>query len=350
MAARRHLSPVVHRLVAPDRLHRPVIERLTPAQIAELKRVATAPESFDEPVRAELAVQALARGAKAVAVLGALVRDGKVKDTVRVTAARELGLLGTPATEKALRRAVGDENPRVQQAVFRALGTHAGPSTLRILTDAPEPQDASARRQLAFARTLIAHRHGLDTAHLRPVESGLRRPEQVGHQSEVNISLQRAAATAKDRKLLLGSTYGIELAARDAEVVCGRTWTVFLNRETDYTGMAERVHERPWILGLMAHWHRGRSFAIVKHVILTTPQNGRVLVDIVRSDGERIYTGSAESEGSAVIMTLTDVDRPATVPTFILVRISRRGIDVERAAVSSKRVGVRPSVALLPTD
>jgi hypothetical protein len=340
------LPTAVHRLVALDQYHRPVIRRLTPTQVEALTRVARTPHTFDEPVSAQLAVRALARGAKATSELARIARDEKASVTARVTAARELGLLATPDAEKALRRSVHDPHPRVQQAVFWALGAQGGPSTLRLLTETPEPRDTAARRQLLFARTLIAHRHGLDTAHLPPIESEMRRPEQVGDQAKPTISLQAAAATAKDRKRLSGSTYGIALAQRALAVVCGKTWTVFFNRETDHARMAERLDERPWVLGLVAGWHGGRKLAIVKHLILTTPHASGINVDIVRRDGERIYTGNASVDGNVATLTIADFDRPATMPTFISIRVSSRGLTVERAAVSSKRVGVRPTTAI----
>jgi hypothetical protein len=143
--------------------------------------------------------------------------------------------------------------------------------------------------------------------------------------------------------------YGIKLANRAAKLVCGRTeWTVFFNRDFEPSQMATRLRERPWVLGLMAGWHGERQMAIIKHVILTTPDGNGARVDIVRRDGERIYTGRMTTDGAKAQFTITDVDRPATAPTYVSGHVTARGLALESVAVSGRRVAVRQTVAVMP--
>jgi hypothetical protein len=351
------LTPAVHRLVALDLHHRPAIGRLTAAQVGMLTQVARTPQAFEERVSAPRAIEALARGAKAgaaIPVLARIVGEQSASIPARIAAARELGLLAKPDAERALLRRAGVEHPRVQQAVLRALGAIGSPAALRPLARLPESADAATRRQLAFARALIAHRHGLKGARLPPVEGEPRRPEQVGNRTTLTCTLATAAATAKDRERLAGSVYGIDLAGRAAKLVCGRTeWSVFFNRDVEPSQMAKRLRKRPWVLGLMAGWQGERQMAIVKHVILTTPDGNGARVDIVRRDGERIYTGRMTTDpitadSVKVRFTITDVDRPATAPTYVDGHVTARGIELEHVAVSARRVGVRPTVAMIP--
>ncbi len=346
------LTAAVYRLVALDLHHPPSIGRLTAAQIGLLTQVARTPEAFKERVTAPLAIKALARGAKSdagIPVLARIVGEQSASIPARITAARELGLLAKPDAERALLRHAGVEHPRVQQAVFRALGAIGSPAAFRSLARLPEPADAATRRQLAYARVLIAYRHGLKGASLAPIEGKLRRPEQVGDRTTLTSTLATTAATAKDRQRLAGSVYGIDLAPRAAKLVCGRTeWTVFFNRDVEPSRLALRLRERAWVLGLMAGWHGERQMAIVKHVILTTPDGSGARVDIVRRDGERIYTGRATTDDAKVRFTIIDVDRPATAPTYVDGHVTARGIELEQVVVSARRVGVRPTVAMIP--
>src|SRR5262245_20675822 len=68
------LTAAVHRLVALDLHHRPSIVRLTAAQVSVLTQVARTPQAFEERVSAPLAIEALARGAKAAAAIPVLAR------------------------------------------------------------------------------------------------------------------------------------------------------------------------------------------------------------------------------------------------------------------------------------
>jgi HEAT repeats len=323
------LTAAVHRLVALDRHHRPSIGRLTAAQVRTLAQVARRPQAFEERVSAPRAIEALARGAKvdaAIRVLARIVGEQGASIPTRITAARELGFVANAGAERALLRRADVEHPRVQQAVLRALGAIGSPAALRALARLREPADPAVRRQLVFARALIAHRHGLEGVSLPPIDGETRRPEQVGDRTTLTSTMANAAATAKNRERLTGSVYGIDLAGRAAKLVCGRAeWTVFFNRDVEPSQMATRLRERPWVLGLMAGWHGERRMAIVKHVILTTPDGNGAHVDIVRRDGARIYTGRMTADGAKVRFTLTDVDRPATAPTYVSGHVSARG-------------------------
>ena len=346
------LTTAVHRLVALDRHHRPSIGRLTAPQVQALTQVARTPQAFKEHVSAPLAIEALARGAKADAAIPVLTRilgDHAASIPARVTAARGLGFIATPDAERALLRRARVEHPRVQQAVLRAVGAIGTPAALPALARLPEPTDRATRRQLVFARALIAHRHGLEGASLPPIDAEPRRPEQVGDRTTLTCTIASAAATAKNRERLKESVYGIKLATRAAKLVCGSVeWTVFFNRDVEPSQMAKSLRKRPWVLGLMVGWHDARRIAVVKHLILTSPDGNGARVDVVRRDGERIYVGRMTIDGAKVRFTITDIDRPATAPTYVSGHVTARGIDLENVAVSGTRVGVRPTVALIP--
>jgi hypothetical protein len=349
MPRQPRLSPAVQRLVAPDQLYRQPVRRLTPAQVDTLTQVVRTPDRFDEPVSVPRAISALARGAQpdaAVPVLAQVLGGKKADLPSRIVAATELTLIATPAAERALWRGIGDPAPRVQQEVLWGLGALGGRSALRRLATLPVPADRATRRQLAFARALIAHRHGVDGSSLPAADGAPRRPEQVGARTSLTVTLQTAASTAKDAKRLEGTAYGIALGARSLSVECGAAWTLFLNRELAPATLTAQLLERPHVLGLMARRHADRPGLSVSHVLLATPDGDAVRLDVVRGDGERIYTGRATVEGADLRFTLGDVDRPGTAPAYVAGRLAPRSIDITQAAVSSRRVRVRQTTAV----
>lgn len=346
------LAATVQRLVAPDRAGRSAPVSLTAPEVEALTAIARAADAGLPRVTAPRAIQALARGAAgeiSIPLLARIISDQAASIAARVAAAHELGLLGTADAEQALRHRIGIEQPQVLQEVLWGVGVLGGPAALRALTRIAMPADAGARRQLTWARALIAHRHAPEGDYLPAVEGHVRHADQIGDQATLTIGLQRAVATAKDRARLAGSTYGIELAPRAISVVGDHAeWTVFLNRELQFPEVVTRLRERPWIAGLIARWQLQRRAAFVKHVILATPVRDGVRLEIVRSDGERLYTGRAEVFDGAVRFTIADIDRRATTPLNLEGRLTARGVDLERIVVASPRLALRSRIATRP--
>jgi HEAT repeat protein len=346
MGHRPQLTAAVHRLVALDRHARSPTGPLTAIQIEALTAIAR--DAVADRVSAPHAIQALARGTAAevsIPLLSRIVSDNAAATPARVAAARELGLLGTPEAEQALRHRIGVEQPQVLQDVLWGLGALGGLAALRALARLAMPRDAAARRQLTWARALIAHRHAAEGDYLPAVEGQVRHADRIADAATLTVVLQTAAATARDRARLTGSLYGIELAPRAIGLICGGTEsTVFLNRELDLSAMAARLPQRPWIAALVARWHLQRRAAIVKQVILATPTRDGVRLEIVRRDGERLYTGRAEVSDGGVRFTIADIDRQATTATNITGRLTPRGVDLERVVIARQRFAARAAM------
>lgn len=339
------LTPKIRDLVTPDRLDRPPIKGLTATHIETLVAVARKPEVTGERISAARAIEALARGAKpevSIPVLAEIVSDQAAPATNRVVAARALGQLGVADVEQTLARRVTVREPRVQQAVFWALGAVGGPTALRALTRIEAVPDPAANRQLILARALIAHRHGLNGPFLPATRGIVRNPEQVEEKATVTMRLKTERATANDRNRLVGSTYGIDLAARGAELSCGRNeWTLFFNRELDPGTAARRIFERPWVSALMGRWHVRDKSLVTQYILLTRPEDGAARIDVVRTDGTLAYTGRAESDNLGLSFSIADIDRPGTAPTNLSGHLTSRGLALERVVASAKRVATR---------
>jgi hypothetical protein len=344
------LTPRVRHLVTRDYQHRLTVGRLTPAQVETLIAVARTPDAFAEDVSASRAIQALARGATgdvSLPVLARVVSDNAAPSVTRVVAAREIGLIGTPDAEQTLRRRIGVGDPRVLQEVLAGLGALGGPPALRTLARVAMPDDDAARRQLIFARALIAHRHAIEGDYLPASDGRARPPQELGSPSALTMAFKTAAATAKDRERLRGTTFGIELGPCATDVACGHTeWTVFFNRELEPRALGLRLLERPWIVALLAQWHVQSRIAIGTHVLLARPEGRSVRLEIVRTDGERVYTGSAEPRDTDLTFTIADLDQPGAAPTTVTGRLSARGLTLDRVVVAGRRVVLRASDAV----
>ncbi|MFN0145851.1 MAG: HEAT repeat domain-containing protein [Dehalococcoidia bacterium] len=349
----RRLTPKIRELVAADRHARPAVGRLTAAHVEALTAVATRAEAFDEAVLPARALQALAAGAPAdvaVPVLSRVLAAAAAPRTDRVTAARELAGLATPAAHDALAGAIRDRDPRVQQVAVAALGKLGGPADLREMMRMVEPGDLSVRKQLRFARALIAHRHGLDGPFLPEVEGVERRPGAPERMITLTLRPRGTRGTATDLARHLGSTYGIVPAAQSFSLRAGRAeWAVFVNGEVgaSASGLA-RLFERPWIAAILGRWFPANIANTTQYVVLTRPVAGGARIDVVRTDGELMYTGTAEQLAGTIAFAMADVDRPGTAPTTVRGRVSGRGLELELTVPFATRVGTRPTEAVRP--
>ncbi|MGW6422989.1 HEAT repeat domain-containing protein [Nocardia sp. NPDC055053] len=348
MHSQPRLTPRMRELIAPGRNSRPPVGHLSPSDIEMLITAATHSRSFDEPVNRYRAIQALAAGASpevSVPILGRIVGEPVASTTERVTAARELGLIATPEAEDALVLQLRDRDPLVQQAVLAGLGMFASRSVLGAL-DLNEPAARAVEQQLTLTRALIAHRHGLDGPFMPEVEGLRRQPGEIDRTITPTLHVKTAGETAKDRDLLSGSTYGIELSDQSYALTCGRAeWAVFVNREIDNsTATLGRLFERAWIAAIMARWNPQRtpkSSASPQYLILTQPSGGSARINVVRTDGELMYTGAAEQADSTLAFVITDAERSATTPTYIAGNVTANGVDFDVGVVSATRLGTR---------
>lgn len=148
-------------------------------------------------------------------------------------------------------------------------------------------------------------------------------------------------ATADERARLHGPTYGISLAERGLALRCGRNeWTVLLN---DQLGPSFRalvgLADRPWIAALVALRYPVDLRATTQYVVLARPEAGGAHLDVVRADGEVVYTGGSSTGRAMTSFSISEVDRPAAAPVRLAGRFSAKGIDLELARAAPRRVG-----------
>lgn len=338
------LTPKLRELVAADRLGRPPVGRLTAAQAELLALVARGKRELDEQVSAPRALAALATGRpeSALPVLEAVLADPDAPRPDRVAAARGLGVVATPEAETLLLQSARDRDPRVQQAVFAALGWFGGPAVARELGKI-RPADAHARRQLELARALAVHRHGLDGPFLSEAPAARTRLTGRSKTTELSLRAKTPKATATDLGKVQGPLFGIAVAPRGYALECGeKEWTVFVNKGLDpSSGELARLRDRPWIAAVLCWWYPVRTIATTQYVLLTRPADDGAHIDVVRSDGEIVYTGTAESLAATTAFSIAEVERAGTAPVRMAGRLTSKGVELEVALAGPRRVGTR---------
>ena len=341
------LTPKLRRLLSADARARSAVEALTPEELTALTAAARSNREPADGLASHRAIGLLALAARpevAMPVLVAIAQDRSARATNRVAALNGLAQLASPDAQTALVAHARDAEPRVQIAALAALGQFADRSALSAL-DAVDGQDDATRRQLALTRALIAHREGLDGPFL-PERQGQRRDAVAAtRMSTLTLAMKSAEATAADLAKLTGPTFGVQPAARGYDLQCGRArWTVFGNAELGPAITANpRLFERPWILALAARWQPPGLGAAVQYLVLSRPAGRGVRLDVVRSDGEVVYTGTAEAAGVglALSFTIADVDRPATAPTTFSGVLDANDVRLDVAILHDQRVGTR---------
>jgi HEAT repeats len=347
------LPPAIRELVADQARGRRRVRSLSDAELQLLTAVARDEPGVDVPLSRHRALDVLATVASAdvaVPVLEQVAGDRTAGRADRVAAVRGLGSVATPAAEELLLGFAADADPNVRRVAFAALGTFAGMTALSTLAGLDEPDDDASRRQLALARAAIAHREGADGPFL-PEVSG-RRPDDPGPENRLAVSLELKSteATAEDAERFRGPTFGIEVADRAYGLRCGRAeWSVFVNRDLgSLFSVRERLLERPWIAALLARWAPPAVAITTQYLVLTRPVGRSARIDVSRTDGEIAYTGSAEPTGDALAFSVTDVDRPQTVPTILSGALEPDGVRLDVAVVAAERVGRRQTQPARP--
>ena len=337
------LTPKLRDLVATDRLGRPPVGRLTDAQAQALATVALEEHTFDERVSASRALTALATGRPdaAMPVLTRVLANADAPRSNRVTAATALGSIATPEAEDQLLAAARNRDPRVQQAVFAALGWFGGPRAALEL-DKVQASDAHARQQLQLARALIAHRHGLDGPFLPPAPTGRSRLTRRSSTAPLSLSAKTPKATSNDLARVRGPMFGLPAAPRGYALRCGRReWTIFIHEDLGTLRAQKRLTERPWIAAVLGSWYSDRLLAVTQYVVLTRPDSGAAHIDVVRSDGEILYTGTATPNGTGTDFAIINVERGATAPLRLEGRLAGRGVELEVALAGRRRLNTR---------
>jgi hypothetical protein len=342
--ATKGLSPVVRRIIALDEkpMSIQLARRLTAAQVAELKAVVRGGVLPEGRFSRAHAIAALAQRdpSKDLAMILAVVVANSAEDrTTRATAAASLELIRHGAAETALIANIDTADPIVRSRVIRSLGVIGEEPALQALERASEPADEPGRRQLALARSLVAHRLGTASSFLR-LREGVDRPGDKKDAIPLTMRQIDRKAIAKDRKALRGTDFGVKVSDRIGFSVSAGSarWTLFLNRDIVNPSGFARLFERPWIAGLMSRYDEWTKGNTVQYVVLTDPDDGGASVMIVRTDGELFHSGHASRRDEGLFgFSVLSVDHPGAASTKVLGHLTPKGVTLDLVAAFGRR-------------
>lgn len=342
------VPPEIVDLLAVDRNPRSELaaDKLTASQIASLKEIVERKITLQGPFSMAKAVTALARAEKSADVsriLGEFVADESVAANERAIAAVNLRLVPGPEAQKWLIANLRADDPAVQRQVIKSLGALGDEEALRALEEVPDPEQEAVKKQLAFAKALIAHRMGLPGDYL-PFRPGVVREAGLDDKL-VKLTLRPLSGRTirSHRRRLLGTTYGIELGNRGFQLRAGKArWTVFLPQELGGGLGLLGLFDRKWIAALLARWDPRTKLAAVQYVVLTSPSRGGTEIMVVRTDGEVFYTGRATPTRGILKFDMRDVARSGTAPTNVQGRLNRDGVALDITIPFGRRQDASP--------
>lgn len=342
------LFPALQRAIASDRSTTFVRSppALDPEHVADLKEVVRRRLVPAEPVNMVRAVRTLAwteRTPEVAAILSGVLADENESANTRAVAAIELRHLPAAEAQKGLIPQLGLANLQIRHQVIKTLGIIGDERALESLDAIPEPRLATLRRQLVFSRALIAHRLGLPRNDL-PFHPGEKRVAPPGARL-IPLTLRPVPSgeLARERSLLLGTTYSIDVGQRAFALRAGAAeWTVFVNNQLAGTAVLSGIIQRKWITALLARREPLTGDSMVQYVVLTNPRDGDVEIQVLRSDGEVFYSGRASSGRDLLQFDVQDIDRKGTAPTNVRGRLTPDGIEIDALVAFGHRIDVSP--------
>ncbi len=281
---------------------------------ARLATVVRSEQATSEPLR-ELIRR---RPAALRQTLEDIVADSARPAEQRTIAAVGLGSLYDGRSIDALLAAANSADASLARRAVEALGRVGTPDTLRALESIAVPA-GPARGSLAFARSLIAYRHGLaghrvtlprktDITTVEPTRAQPLPVHRLAPQAwaELRASLREvpAAAAPTDRPPL--------------ELRCGQDrLLLFVNPAIEGQAPA-RAFTRQVVAAVLMKWSMAlRRWFIVEYFFAHPQRGAPVQVIGVRPTGTVVHAGTASLDAASVRIALQALDGPLAAPTRV---------------------------------
>lgn len=283
------------------RLDDRAVAALTDDEVGQIEAIVEGRVESENRARA-FDVLAAARGAAAVGPLTIAARDDSLDPAVRAAAVGHLGRIGGPDAEGVLIGLAADtKDPSLRMRIASALAKAGGPDAMRALDGLVDDPESRVRQRAAFARSVLAYRHGIAGYELPvPADDDLTPYPQLDGltvRSERAI-LQEAAAVLDD---LRHDSYGLQLSRDSIHAIdCGPTRMFLALDEAGAKAVLSARDDRPRLLGVVAQQSPEDGSHDVKWLVFSTPAKGETHVSVHRQTGEQVLFGTASGKsGSA---------------------------------------------------
>ena len=319
--------------------------QLTAEECRHLKEIVRRKSVSTEPHSMSKAISALVRSEPSpdvCRILGKFLADERNSVADRAVAAINLRLVPGREAQEALIANLRAYNPQVQRQVIKSLGSFGDEEALKALNKLIEPRFEAGRKQLAFAKALIAHRINSPKDYL-PFREGVVR-ERGREKEMIALSLRPLLKpiVQSQRQFLQGTTYGIDIGEVGFELTAGKArWTVFVNQALGVGEGYGKLFQRKWITALLAHWDPQTNSAAVQYVVLTGGKGDTAEIIVVRTDGEIFYTGEMARTEGVMSFAMRDVMRSGTAPTNVAGNLTPQGVELTLTIPFGSRVDAK---------
>jgi hypothetical protein len=310
---------------------------LSDKDLADLKGILKGTKTTSVPIDAKQAITILAHGepsVESIEILARILSNTSESTKVRVSAAANLGILGSESAEKALLKNLDTEDQFVRSEVIKSLGKVGSAESLRRLDLSAETASDSERRLIDFARVTIAFREGSYEEDSMP---------GVDWRTQ-SLKVVEGDRVAENVRKIWGSTYGVVLSREvGLAMVCGRsTLSVLLNSLLKRGSWLETIRSRPLIAGILTVKEHEVAQYSVRSLLITKPTDTGFTIAATRTDGDVVFAGDARPEGDGLRLTIRNVG-PERTPVEIGGVITNDDIKLDlrtwRGTVRDKRHG-----------
>lgn len=238
----------------------------------------------------------------------------------RISAAANLGIIGTQDAEQVLLLNLENDDPFIRREVFKSLGMIGSGESLKRLNLAADIQNDVDQKQLDFARKIIAFREG---------DADQSDTPDINWKTQSLQSIEGEQVSKVVREIW-GSNYGLELNPKFGFAFnCGRsTLNVLLNNALAPGSLTEDLCSKPMIAGLVTIRESEVQGYSVRYLLLTEPTDNGFKISVNRTSGDVVFSGNAIQDKKTLRLTMRDVGIERT-PTEIIGTINNDRINLD---------------------
>ena len=261
-----------------------------------------------------------------VEAIGAVLDDPWRSPAERAFAAVALRRSDEPGAPRILVDHLDVDDPSVRIQVVRSLAAIGTRDQLDRIQEVEAEPGSALEKQLAFAREVIAHRAGLELGEPTDRRGVTRRPGEPEDMIELTLRPITKKTLAAERVRLDGTVYQLPIGERGFRLTAGKAeWTVLTNADMSAAGGYGAMFTRPWLTAVLARIDSLTQRSSVQYVVLSHPSGRGARINVFRTDGELMYTGTMKRAKDLLEFSIRDVARRATAPTNISGRITKQG-------------------------
>lgn len=265
--------------------------------------------------------------------------EGIVADPARPAPLRTIATVGLAGLRDArsvgaLVRAARDPDVALARRAVEALGRLGSPDDLPALRELRLP-DGAAARSLAFARSLIAYRHGLDGERVALPRGSSASVLDPARARALPVSRLTAASWTALQPELQGAERSLAPVRQPPlEIHCGKDRLLLMvNPVLDNGATAVQALGQPRVAAVLMKFSPtlGRWF-LAEYVLSHPVRGGAAQLVGVRPSGRVVHTGTAARAGDGVQLQLSALDSPLAAPTLVRVRLGpsvANGLDLQ---------------------